>query len=121
MSQVFTRYLICLSTLLTCGIVRAAPTVTNLGRDLLPQAVSDDGKTIAGLSIRENQEGVFRWAAADGVQALGGLVTGKADISANGATISGTIFTDRAEAAFWKKATGWVPLSATGLVPALPG
>ena len=116
----------------TCGLIGltalgvgtalgAVPTFTSLGTELLAQSVSDDGKVIAGTSIRERNPGVFRWTADSGVKVIGGLTAGKPDVSADGTTIAGTVFTDRAEAAFWKQSTGWVPLSATELVPALPG
>src|ERR1044072_6402126 len=107
---------------LAAGTALAAPpTFTSLGTELLAQSVSDDGKVVAGISIRERNPGVFRWSPDGGVKVIGGLTSGKPDVSADGTTMAGTVFTDRPEAAFWKASTRWVPLSATELIPALPG
>ncbi len=99
----------------------APPAIVDLGENMLPQAISDAGAVVVGISIREDKPGVFRWLRQGGVQVLGGLIAGRPDISSDGRTIAGTIETDRAEAAFWTEEQGWVPLSASGLIPALPG
>jgi hypothetical protein len=100
----------------------APPSVTDLGADVLPQAVSDNGKVVVGFSVRANDSGVFRWSRNSGVKTIGGEVAGRVDVSADGRTIGGTVITDRKEAAYWTEQQGWIPLSAMeNLVPALPG
>ena len=99
----------------------ATPTVIDVGENMLPQSVSDDGTVVVGISIREDKPGVFRWLRGSGLQVIGGVAVGRPDVSADGRTIAGTVATDGLEAAFWTEQQGWVPLSATDLVPALPG
>lgn len=98
-----------------------APTIVDLGENILPQAVSDNGMVVTGVSIRDDHRGVFRWTPKAGTQFLGGELSGRPDVSADGTTIAATITTDRAEAAFWTEESGWMPLSKSGLIPALPG
>lgn len=113
---------ICLACLVTLPVgALGAPKIVDLGEYILPQAVSDNGTVVTGLYIREDQPDVFRWTPQGGLQLLGGLAAGRADVSADGRTIAATITTDRTEAAFWTEQSGWLPLSETGLVPALPG
>lgn len=103
----------------------AAPVVTDLGRNHLPQAVSDDGGVVAGLLISVDGEpgdvGVSRWTPAGGVQAIGGMAVARPDVSADGRVIAGTVMRDdRPEAAFWRDGS-WTPLGEFELIPPLPG
>ncbi|HEX7115157.1 MAG TPA: hypothetical protein VF193_08490 [Steroidobacter sp.] len=110
---------VCLVTLPAAAL--GAPTIVDLGENILPQAVSDNGLVVTGFSIQEDHPALIRWTRKGGVQFLGGMVAGRPDVSADGSTIAAAIATDRIEAAFWSEQSGWVPLSETGLVPALPG
>lgn len=107
---------------LPVAVQSAPPAVVNLGENLLPQSISNDGRVVVGVGVGAQKSGVFRWPGAGPVQLLGGLEAGRPDVSADGRTITGTLQTDRAEAAFWTQEQGWVPLSAMpDLIPALPG
>ena len=107
---------------LPVAALSAPPVVVDLGENLLPQAISNDGAVVVGIGIGAEKSGVFRWPGAGPVQLLGGLQAGRPDVSADGLTISGAIETDRPEAAFWTQEKGWVPLSAIpDVIPALPG
>jgi hypothetical protein len=106
---------------LPAAVLSAPPTVVDLGENMLPQSVSDSGAVVVGLSFAEDNPGVFRWTPRGGTQLIGGLVAGRPDVSADGTTIAATVVAEGIEAAFWTERSGWVPLSATDLVPALPG
>lgn len=107
---------------LPAAVLSAPPTVVDLGENMLPQSVSDSGAVVVGLAFAEdNPGGVFRWTPRGGTQLIGGLVAGRPDVSADGTAIAATVAAEGIEAAFWTERSGWIPLSATDLVPALPG
>lgn len=112
------------SALFACLPVAAlggGPAVLDLGENILPQAISGNGAVVVGFSVREDRSGVFRWTAKDGTRVIGGETLGLPDVSADGRTIAGTVLADGLEAAYWTEQKGWVPLSASGMIPALPG
>lgn len=102
----------------------AGPALVDLGPGTLPQAISDDGKVVVGVQLAEDMErplGTFRWTPSGGVKVIGSYLGGRPSVSANGQVVAGATLTDRVEAAFWTEQKGWLPLSQTGLIAALPG
>lgn len=95
--------------------------VIDLGEEILPQAISDNGAVVVGHDIGRKSPGVFRWTAKQGTHTIGGELLGRPGVSADGRTIAATVLAEGIEAAFWTEQGGWVPLSASGLIPALPG
>lgn len=111
--------------LISPAIALAAPVVTDLGDDHLPQAVSDDGAVVTGLLVNYDggpgPVGVSRWTAATGTQPIGGLASGRPDVSADGSVIAGTVEVEGVPQAAFHRGGAWHTLLDSGLIPAPPG
>lgn len=117
--------LACAAALASAPSLAIVPVVTDLGADNYVQAVSDDGAVVVGIQVRFDVDpagnGVTRWTAAGGTRVIGGLASGRPDVSADGRTIGATVMADRPIAAFWTEAGGWKTLAEQEMIPPLPG
>src|SRR5690606_37675683 len=117
--------LACATALAAGPSLAASPVFTDLGAEHFVQAVSDDGPVVVGVRVRYDADpadnGVTRWTATGGTRLIGGLASGRPDVSADGRTIGATVMADRPIAAFWTEAGGWKTLAEQNMIPPLPG